>query len=159
MSGATTPPFAAHREVHLVAPWKPHTRCFYVAPRQVIEDPIEASRNPLRILAVIAIITLIILVRGVLLRLPPHLDLARRSVSACRSRFFFLVFFLLRILCEFLLLDGSTSLLAVDIVLLYRRLHGPKVDRSLVNVKYKRKKDVEKNGTTKQQRSNIDDLK
>ena len=55
--------------------------------------PVEASHHPIGVITVVAVITLVVLVRGVLRRLPPRLDLARHTSSACCSRFFFFAFF------------------------------------------------------------------
>jgi hypothetical protein len=44
----------------------------------------------------------------------------------------------------------------VDVVLVHRRLRVPKVNRPLVKVEHKRRKDGGKNDTTKQQRLNGD---
>jgi hypothetical protein len=42
-----------------------------VAPRRVLEDPIEARRHPLGVIAVFIIISTIIIARGFFFRLPP----------------------------------------------------------------------------------------
>ena len=91
VGGGVTPPFGACCRAHLVAPWKPpHAtwRCRFAA------GLVGSDRGkPLTLRIIVTIIIFVVLVRGVLLRLPPCLDLARRSSSACRSRFFFFSFF------------------------------------------------------------------
>jgi len=49
----------------------PRMRRGNVGLRQVLQDPVKASSHPLRIIIVVFIIVLVVLVRGVLLKLPP----------------------------------------------------------------------------------------
>jgi hypothetical protein len=51
--------------------WCSHPRGVSVASRRALEDPVEARRHPLRVVAVVVAIAAIILVGGLFLRLPP----------------------------------------------------------------------------------------
>ena len=69
--------------------------------RRVLEDPVEAGRHSLGIIAVVVTVAAIILIGGFFFRLPPLRDFARRVSKACRVRFFFFSFFLSKSFADF----------------------------------------------------------
>jgi hypothetical protein len=51
--------------------WRSHPRGVDVASRRTLEDPVEARRHPLGVVAIVVAIPTIILTRGFFFRLPP----------------------------------------------------------------------------------------
>ena len=81
--------------------WRSHPRGVDVASRRTLEDPVEARRHPLGIVAVVIAIPTIIFTGGFFFRLPLYLYLAQRASSAWWSRFFFLFPFFSESLADF----------------------------------------------------------
>jgi len=73
--------------------WCSHPRGVDVTSRRTLEDPVEARRHPLGVVAVVVAIAAIVLAGGFFFRLPLCLDFARRASNAWRSRFFVFSFF------------------------------------------------------------------
>jgi len=69
--------------------------------RCTFEDPVEARRHPLGVVAVVVAAAAVVLTRGFFFRLPLCLDLARRASNAWRSRFFFFFSFFSESLVDF----------------------------------------------------------
>ena len=81
--------------------WRSCPRGIDVASRRTVEDPVEARRHPLGVVAVIIAVSTVILTGGFFFRLPLCLDLARRASSVWRSRFFFFFPFFSESLTDF----------------------------------------------------------
>ena len=107
------------------------------------------SRHPLGIITVV-VVTLIVLIRGVLLRLPSTPRLGSTYLERLPLKVLLLCLLLLCMLYGLLLLGGGTPFLTVDIILHHRRPRGPEVDHPLVKVRHKLGKFGKKNDATKQ---------
>jgi len=51
--------------------WRSRPRGVDVASRRTLEDPVEARRHPLGVVAVVIAVSAVVLTRGFFLRLPP----------------------------------------------------------------------------------------
>ena len=99
--------------------------------RCALDDPVEAGRHPLRVVAAVVALTAVILVGRVLLRLSPLPGLRSTCLQRLTLEILLLFLFLFKVLCGLLLFRGLTPLVTIDFILLYWRLRGSSVDRSL----------------------------
>jgi len=99
--------------------------------RRALEDSVETGRHPLRVVAAVVALVAVVLVGRVLLRLPPLPGLRSTCLQRLSLEILLLFLLLFRVLCGLLLLRGLTPLVVIDIILLYRRIRGSSVDRSL----------------------------
>ena len=109
----------------------PRPRYVDVGLRRALEDPVKTSHHPLGVISIIVALVAIVLVRGIFLGLPLLPRFRTAFLERLSLEVLFLLFFLFQVLCGLLLLCGFAPPLTVDVVLLYRRLRGPSVDRSL----------------------------
>ena len=109
----------------------PHPWYVDVGLWRALEDPVKTSCHPLGVVAIIVALVSIVLVRGIFLGLPLLPRFRTAFLERLSFEVLFLLFFLFQVLCGLLLLCGFAPPLTVDVVLLYRRLRGPSVDRSL----------------------------
>jgi hypothetical protein len=98
--------------------------------QQALQDPIEASHLPLRIIIIIIVIVTIIFIGGFFLTLP-LMPLFGLSFLERLTLEVLPLLLLLYVLCRFMLLRGGVPFLMLNVILLHQRLRGPGVDRPL----------------------------
>jgi len=97
--------------------------CFHpwgvdVTSRRTLEDAVEARRHPLRVIAVLVIITIIV-AGGLFLRLPRLPGFRPTRLQCLAVEVFLFIPFLLRVLSELQLFSRPAPRVAVNLVLLY----------------------------------------
>jgi len=90
--------------------------------RRALEDSVETGRHPFGVVAAVVALIAVVLIGRFFLRLPPLPGLHSTCLQCLSLEILLLFLLLFQVLCGLLLLCGLTPLVAIDIILLYRRL-------------------------------------